>query len=85
MDNEVGLKRIKRSLPSAVNNGSRERKVRTPQDRVAANGGPESSGERATEKIPPREITFCAGRDDTRIKLRFLVFRCRLGVIYFMG
>jgi hypothetical protein len=41
MDNEIGLKRIKRSLPSAVNNGRGERKVRTPEDRVAANGGPE--------------------------------------------
>ena len=52
---------------------------------MAVNGGPEQSGESATEKIPPREIAFYAGRDDTRIKLRVLAFRCRLGVIYFMG
>jgi hypothetical protein len=39
------------------------RKVRTPQGRVAANGGPERSGESATEKRPPR-----AERRGARVK-----------------
>src|SRR5262245_58121644 len=39
---------IKRPL-----SGSGERKVRTPKDGMAANGGPERSGESATEKRPP--------------------------------
>ncbi|MFQ5539371.1 MAG: hypothetical protein ACE5FB_03145, partial [Candidatus Binatia bacterium] len=58
IDQFLGLKWIKRSLPAPPSEmvGGEERKVRTPWDRVAANGGPEQSGESATEKIPPREI-----------------------------
>src|SRR5271156_5613975 len=45
------LERIRQSLAS--DRGGR--KVRTPKGRVAANGGPERSGESATERRRPRE------------------------------
>jgi len=46
----IGLKWIKRSLLALAR---QERKVRTPQDRVAVNDGPGRPGESTTENIPP--------------------------------
>jgi hypothetical protein len=44
--------------------GNEERKVRTPRDGMAANGGPERLGESATEKRPPSSASAEGGKGE---------------------